>query len=141
MSEPVGWDVTMRPGNSIVLAAMLCLMAAGWLLRVSPVQRRQLVGLGLLGAALIGATQAIAWRAPRTAQVVGDWLPCLLMLIVYWQAGRFLGTPGSPIKSCKRGWCRSTADGSARCSIAGSTDGAAPGLEASSNWRTCCVIH
>ncbi len=96
MSEPVGWDVTMRPGNSIVLAAMLCLMAAGWLLRVSPVQRRQLVGLGLLGAALIGATQAIAWRAPRTAQVVGDWLPCLLMLIVYWQAGRFLGTPGSP---------------------------------------------
>ena len=86
----------MRRADSIVLAAQLCLIAAGWLLRATRLQRRQLMALGLLGAALIAATRAIAWRAPRTAEAVRDWLPCLLMLIVYWQAGRFMGTPDSP---------------------------------------------
>ena len=81
----------MRPGDTLTLAALLFLIMVGWLRPLSGKQRRQIVGLGLLGAGLIAATQALSRHCPGGARVVGDWLPCLLMLIVYWQAGRFSG--------------------------------------------------
>lgn len=89
----------MRPGDTITLAALLFLVVVGWLRRVSGEQRRQIVGLGLLGTGLIAATQLLAKHFPASARAVGDWLPCLLMLIVYWQAGRFFGTPNEKLQS------------------------------------------
>ncbi len=83
----------MRPGDTVTAAALLFLVVAGWLRPISPRQRRQITALGLLGAALIAARLALSTRSPLTASVIGDWLPCLLMLIVYWQAGRFFGNP------------------------------------------------
>ena len=83
----------MRPGDTVTAAALFFLVVVAWLRPISPRQRRQITALGLLGAALIAARQALSLRSPLTASVVGDWLPCLLMLIVYWQAGRFFGKP------------------------------------------------
>jgi membrane-associated phospholipid phosphatase len=92
-----GPNYTLRPGETVTLAALLFLVVMGWLRRISPKRQRQVAGLGLLGAALIAATQALSLHLPATAKVVGDWLPGLLMLVVYWQAGRFFGTPlGTP---------------------------------------------
>jgi membrane-associated phospholipid phosphatase len=89
----------MRPGDTVTLAALLFLTAAGWLRRISPKQRRQIAGLGLLGCALIAVTQVLSKHLPATAKAVGDWLPCLLLLIVYWQAGRFSGRPNEKLQS------------------------------------------
>src|SRR5208282_3672181 len=83
----------MRPGDTLTAAALLFLVAMAWLRPLSLKQRRQITALGLLGAGLIAARLALSTRLPLTASVVGDWLPCLLMLIVYWQAGRFFGKP------------------------------------------------
>jgi hypothetical protein len=98
----------MRPGDTVTAAALLFLVVVGWLRPISPRQRRQITGLGLLGAALIAATQALAKRFPLTGSVLGDWLPCLLMLIVYWQAGRFFGKPHERFQGwlveCDRRW-------------------------------------
>ena len=82
----------MRPGDTITLAALFFLVVVGWLRPISGKQRRQVVGLAVLGTAMIVATQALAKHSAASAEVVGDWMPCLLMLIVYWQAGRFSGT-------------------------------------------------
>ncbi len=89
----------MRPGDTITLAALLFLVVVGRLRPVSGKQRRQIAGLGLLGTGLIAATQLLAEHFPASARAVGDWLPCLLMLIVYWQAGRFFGTPNEKLQS------------------------------------------
>jgi membrane-associated phospholipid phosphatase len=83
----------MRPGDTVTAAALLFLVVVGWLRPISPRQRCQLTALALLGAALIAARLAVSTRFPLAASVTGDWLPCLLMLIVYWQAGRFFGKP------------------------------------------------
>jgi membrane-associated phospholipid phosphatase len=83
----------MRPGDTVTAAALLFLVVVGWLRPISPRQRRQITALGLLGAALIAATHRLSMHFPLAGSVLGDWLPCLLMLIVYWQAGRFFGKP------------------------------------------------
>ncbi len=89
----------MRPGDIITLAALSFLIVVGCLRPISGRQRRQVVGLGVLGAILIAATQALSKCSPEDAKAVGDWLPCLLMLIVYWQAGRFMGEPNEKLQN------------------------------------------
>ncbi len=89
----------MRPGETITLAALLFVVVIGWLRPISTKQQRQIVSLGLLGAALIAATQALSEHFPWTSKVVGDWLPCLLMLIVYWQTGRFFSKPNEKLQA------------------------------------------
>lgn len=89
----------MRPGDTVTVAALLFLVVAGLLHRISPKQKRQIVSLGLLGLALIGSTQVLSHYFPATGRVVGDWLPCLLLLTVYWQAGRFFGTPNEKLQA------------------------------------------
>jgi PAP2 superfamily protein len=83
----------MRPGDTVTAAALLFLVVVGWLRPIPRTQRRQITALGLLGAALIAATHLLSKHFPLAGSVLGDWLPCLLMLIVYWQAGRFFGKP------------------------------------------------
>jgi membrane-associated phospholipid phosphatase len=80
---------SMRPAEIVTLASSLFLVLVGCVQRISPRQMRPIAGLALLCAALIFATQALAVRLPQSAAVVGDWLPCLLILLVYWQAGNF----------------------------------------------------
>jgi membrane-associated phospholipid phosphatase len=104
----------MRPGDLVTLAALLFLTVTGWLRHISPERRLQVTGLGLLGMALMAATRALSLHSPAAAQAVGDWLPCLLMLIVYWQAGRFSRssedssrpTPGEKLQSWLLGFDR-----------------------------------
>ena len=90
----------MRAGDIITLAALLFLVVVGWLRRISFAQLRPIAGLAFLGAALIACRRALSLPFPQSAGVVGDWLPCLLMLIVYWQAGRFFGEPSEKLQ----GW-------------------------------------
>jgi membrane-associated phospholipid phosphatase len=61
-------------------------------------QQRQVGGFALLGGALIAAMQELSREFPGVARGIGDWLPCLLMLIVYWQAGRFFGAPNERLQ-------------------------------------------
>ncbi len=82
----------MRLGDIITLAATLFLAVVAWLRRTPPKQRRQIVGLALLNTTLIAVTELLSRYCPVPAKAIGDWLPCLLVLIVYWQAGRFVGT-------------------------------------------------
>ncbi len=89
----------MRPGDTSTLTALFFLVAVGWLRRISPKQQRQITGLALLGTALIATTLFLSKSFPASARAVGDWLPCVLLLIVYWQAGRFLGTPNQKLQS------------------------------------------
>lgn len=89
----------MRPGDSITLAALLFLVVVGWLRPISGPRRRQIIGLGVLGGVLIAAAQLWSRYDPASGRAVGDWLPCLLMLIVYWQAGRFAGPSNEKLQS------------------------------------------
>lgn len=86
----------MRPGTTVTLAALLFFVAVGWLRRICPQQQRQIIGLALLGTALIAITESLS---KRSAEAVGDWLPCLLLLIVYWQAGRFVRTINTKLQA------------------------------------------
>jgi membrane-associated phospholipid phosphatase len=89
----------MRPGDTVTLVALFFLVVVGWLRRISPKQQRQITGLALLGTALIATTLSLSKHFPASAKAVGDWLPCLLLLIVYWQAGRFFGTPNEKLQA------------------------------------------
>jgi len=89
----------MRPGDTVTAAALLFLVVVGWMRPIASRQRRQIAALGLLGGGLIAATHALSKRSPLIGSVVGDWLPCLLMLIVYWQAGRLFGKPHETLQA------------------------------------------
>ena len=96
----------MRPGDTFTLAALLFLVVVGWLRRISLRQQRQITGLALLGTALIATTLSLSKYFPASAKAVGDWLPCILLLIVYWQAGRFLGAPNEKLQAWLVGFDR-----------------------------------
>lgn len=79
----------MRPGEAISLAAFLSFIVLGWLRRLNGRNLSELIGLGAIGAALVFAVRVLSKYFPYAAHVAGDWLPVLLILIVYWQSGRF----------------------------------------------------
>jgi membrane-associated phospholipid phosphatase len=89
----------MRPGNAVSLSAFLFFIVAGWLRRLAPKQRCRLASLGLLGAFLILMTQFLSKWFPVAARAIGDWLPSILLLLVYWQAGRFINTPNEGLQA------------------------------------------
>jgi len=88
----------MRPSELVTLVASLFLVAAAWLPGFSPRQKGWVAALGLACAALVAVRLAISARFPVSGGIVGDWLPCLLILVVYWQAGRFAGSPNSRLQ-------------------------------------------
>lgn len=79
----------MRPGEVISLAAFLIFILLGWLRGLNRQQQRELIHLGLAGTALVFLVRMLALRFPTAAHITGDWLPVMLILIVYWQSGRF----------------------------------------------------
>lgn len=84
------WRVSeLRPAEIISIAAFVCFVLLGWLLRLSWRQQRQLIILALVGSAPILAIELLSLRFPSAARYVGDWVPMLWILVVYWQSGRF----------------------------------------------------
>jgi membrane-associated phospholipid phosphatase len=96
----------MGAGDKVILAAVLFLVAAGWALRLPAAQQRQVVGLGLLGVGLIVLRQTWLRHSSAAHEALQDWLPCLQMLIVYWQAGRFYGRHSDRVQAWLMGFDR-----------------------------------
>jgi membrane-associated phospholipid phosphatase len=88
----------MRPADAVSLAAFFYFVVMGWARRVNPKQQWQIVKLGLAGVALIAIPELLAGRFPATARALGDWLPNVVLLVVYWQAGRFFGAPNQRLQ-------------------------------------------
>ncbi len=88
----------MRPGEAISVVAFLCFIILGWLRRLSRTQQYQVIGFGLFGVATVFSLHALAIPFPETARTIGDWLPCTLILIVYWQSGRFYRAPSHKLQ-------------------------------------------
>jgi hypothetical protein len=80
----------MRKAEWITLVAFSFFIIGSWL-RSLPNQRRMAIAaIGAAGIILITAVQFADQLFPRFAvSVVRDWLPAVLMPMVYWQAGRF----------------------------------------------------
>ena len=83
----------MRPGEAISAAALLGLIVLSWRQRLQRGRQQQIIGLGIVGTGAILCGHLLSIPCPKSARVVGDWLPSLLMLVVYWQAGRFCTSP------------------------------------------------
>jgi hypothetical protein len=88
----------MRPGEAISAATFLCFMVLGrW--RLQPRQRHRVLWLGLFGLALVLFVRILAFPLPAMARRLGDWLPNLLLLVVYWQSGHFARTPNQKLQA------------------------------------------
>lgn len=79
----------MRPGEAISLTAYLIFILLGWLRGLPRQRTRELIYLGSAGSALVLCVRMLSIRHPVAAHITGDWLPIILILIVYWQSGRF----------------------------------------------------
>jgi hypothetical protein len=84
----------MRPGEYVNLACFLFLVGLA-LFRPLPRSRRaHILVIGALGMLLIGAAVAAGRLLPPLAgSVTRDWIPAILLLMVYWQAGQFFVQP------------------------------------------------
>jgi PAP2 superfamily len=89
----------LRPGEAISLVAFLCFMLLGWLRRLDRSRQYQIIGLGMLGVVIVVILQAASIRFPQTSRVFGDWLPAALILIAYWQSGRFYRAPNLKLQA------------------------------------------
>jgi len=81
----------MRAAEWINTLAFTFLTILAWL---RALEARRRITITVLGGAGLGLTAASATLAPRllptlTASVTRDWLPYLLLLMFYWQAGQF----------------------------------------------------
>ncbi len=88
----------MRAAESISLVFYVFLL----LVLLRPGQRRRLRAalLGLSGCGLVAAAQfAPGWLGPDISSRVRDWLPCLFILIAYWQAGEFFEKPNHGLQA------------------------------------------
>jgi len=89
----------MRSSEVVTLVATMFLVVVGWPRRISLRQHGWVTALGLACAALVAVRLAISARFPISGGIVGDWLPCVLILVVYWQAGRFAGSLNSRLQA------------------------------------------
>jgi hypothetical protein len=88
----------MRPGEAICVAAFLCFIVLSLVRQVRRPQQHQILGLGLLGSAAVLLVHAVRLRRAATANIISDWLPSILLLMVYWQSGRFARTPNQKLQ-------------------------------------------
>ncbi|HKO95736.1 MAG TPA: phosphatase PAP2 family protein [Pyrinomonadaceae bacterium] len=78
----------MRTAEWLSLAAFSFFIIASWLRPLTLHRRMVIVAVGAIGILLITATQFLP---PVSGSVARDWLPALLMPMVYWQTGWFTG--------------------------------------------------
>ncbi len=81
----------MRTAEWINLAVFSFLTALAW---IRPLEVRRRTNVTAIGVGAVAVTLALALVLdhilPRLpASVLRDWLPCALLLMVYWQAGQF----------------------------------------------------
>lgn len=80
----------MRTAEWISLAAFSFFIIASWLRPLTNQKRRAIAAIGVTGILLIAAAHfAGEILSISTVSVFHDWLPALLMPMVYWQAGCF----------------------------------------------------
>jgi hypothetical protein len=82
----------MRRAEWITLVAFSFFIVASWLRPLTKRRRMAIAAIGAIGILLITAMQFTDDLPSRSAvSVVRDWLPAVLMPMVYWQAGWFSG--------------------------------------------------
>jgi hypothetical protein len=80
----------MRNAEWINLVVFSFLVVLATLVDLPRTRRLKIIAIGVLGLAVtLAATRLHRTFAPLTVSVIRDWLPAPLMLLVYWQAGRF----------------------------------------------------
>ncbi len=90
----------MRTAEWINLFVFSLLTALVWLRALQWPRRLEATAIGSVGVALsLGAQYAPTLLPPLLASVVRDLLPALLMLMVYWQAGRFFQEPNEKLQT------------------------------------------
>jgi hypothetical protein len=90
----------MRSAELISVVALVFLWLAARTRPLSAMQRRRVSLFALFGLGLIAAPQVLATVLPPLAvSVVRDWMPGLLILTVYWQAGSFFTRPNLAFQS------------------------------------------
>jgi hypothetical protein len=83
----------LRSSEWVNLVAFSCLIALAWVLPGLDRQRRvKITTIGAAGAAitLFGALLLPRWADPSAVRVTRDWLPLLMVLLFYRQAGEFV---------------------------------------------------
>jgi len=84
----------MRAAYVINLFAFTGLSALAFLLPLALRRRIQAAAIGVAGIMVLVAMHlARSALSPEAASMVEDWLPAPLMLLVYWQTGRFAERP------------------------------------------------
>ncbi len=88
----------MRAAEWISLVFYVVLLVV--LLRQGQRRRLRAALLGVAGIGLVAAAQfAPAGLGDATASRLRDWLPCLFILIAYWQAGEFFQKPNQRLQA------------------------------------------
>ena len=84
----------LRNAEAINLIYFGLAVALSWLFRLPPVRRLQIAALGASGSLLVMAGIGASFILPQEwGWVLRDWLPAPILLIAYWQAGRFFVQP------------------------------------------------
>jgi len=84
----------MRAAECISGAFFLFLIGLALLRSLPAARRARVFAIGAIGVALICAGYSAGRLLPElAASVLRDWLPALLLLMVYWQAGQFFLVP------------------------------------------------
>src|SRR5690348_959355 len=85
----------MRTADWINAVSFSFLLILAWRRRLDPLRRTEATLLGFAGLALTAISAEVLPRAlPRlAASVIRDWLPYLVLLLFYWQAGQLFTEP------------------------------------------------
>jgi hypothetical protein len=82
----------LRTAEWINILAFSGFIILAWIRGVNPARRSTITAVGAVGLAItLFASVAIPrWIAPLAASVSRDWIPYVLLLLFYWQAGQFV---------------------------------------------------
>jgi hypothetical protein len=90
----------MLTADSINLIGFLFLLIITWLRPLPQRRRIQASAIGIAGGALIISLRwAAAYFPTFLPSVAADWLPALLMILVYWQAGLLFRKPNEKFQT------------------------------------------
>ena len=90
----------MRRAEWINLFFFSLFIALAWRHPSTKRQRKDVTTIGAIGISLILAVQVLSDAlALFSTSVLRDWLPAPLMLMVYWQAGRFFRQPNEQLQT------------------------------------------
>jgi hypothetical protein len=95
----------LRPPEWINLAAMAVFAALALVRTMDPKARASVLALAALGAAAtVCGLRAHEWWGRPTGDALRDWLPVVLILVPYWQAGQFDRHPSAALEKRFLDW-------------------------------------